>query len=201
LIAGYYAGKYVSSPDERSPAITPQLLTGAATAVAVPGTAEAATGLPEILPEIRLEDLNGEIRSIREWSNGPLVINFWATWCAPCLREMPMLESVWQRHRERSLTIIGIAVDRRAAVDSYLEQTGVTYPILVGQSAAMEAAEAFGPAFAGLPYTVFAAAGGRVAGVYSGELHRDEVDRILALLDDVSAGVIPLAEARSRLAD
>lgn len=201
ILAGYYAGQYVASPDSGSTTITPQLLTESPTTVSVPDTSERTAALPEMLPDIRLEDLNGEIRSIRDWSSGPLVINFWATWCAPCLREMPMLESVWQQRGETSLTIVGIAVDRRAAVDPYIEQTGVTYPILVGQSAAMEAAEAFGPAFAGLPYTVFAAAGGRVAGVYSGELHRGELDRILAVLDEASAGAIPIAEARSRLAD
>jgi len=201
VLAGYYAGRFAFPPADPTTAITPQMLTESATSVTAPAAADAVTELPETLPDIRLPDLQGRIRALSEWSNGPMLINFWATWCAPCLREMPMLETVWQEHAEGSLTIIGIAVDRLAAVGPYVEQTGVTYPILVGQSDAMEAAESFGPDFAGLPYTVFAAAGGRVVGVYSGELDAERIDRILGIVADVGAGRTPLDDARSRLGE
>jgi len=199
VLAGYYAGRFVFPP--RGPAaITPQMLTESASSVTAPTHVDAVIELPVTLPDIRLPDLQGRIHSLSEWSDGPLLINFWATWCAPCLREMPMLETVWQERRGEALTIVGIAVDRLTAVGPYVEQTGVTYPILVGQSDAMEAAESFGPDFAGLPYTVFAAPGGRVVGVYSGELNADQIDRILGIVADVAAGRTPLDDARSRLA-
>ena len=199
ILAGFFAGRYFfGSPD--APAITPQMLTGAPTTTARPEVA-TVTAMPDRLPEIRLPDLDGQERSLAEWSDGPLIINFWATWCAPCLREMPMLEATWQANRDEGLSIVGIAVDRLEAVGPYIEQTGVNYPILVGQSAAMEAAEAFGPDFAGLPYTVFAAAGGLVVGVWSGELHPEDLGRLLAVLRDASAGTITIDAARARFAE
>ena len=201
VLAGYYAGRFAFGPTETS--ITPQMLTGAATSVA-PVDGETATAtitvLPTMLPDIRLDDLQGQPHSIAEWSDGPLLINFWATWCAPCLREMPMLEAIWQERGE-SLTILGIAVDRLEAVAPYVDKTGVTYPILVGQSDAMEAAEAFGPDFGGLPYTVFVATGGRIVGVWSGELHADQLDRILAIVADASTDRISMEAARAQLAE
>lgn len=198
VLAGYYAGRFVFPAADNAPTITPQMLTESAVSV-MPSGADSTARMPETLPDIRLNDLDGQSRVLAEWSDGPMVINFWATWCAPCLREMPLLEAAWQNRKSDALTIVGIAVDRLEAVQPYLEQTPVAYPILVGQSDAMEAAEAFGPDFAGLPYTVFAAAGGRVVGVHSGELHAAQLERILAILDDASAGDIPIDEARARL--
>ena len=86
--------------------------------------------------------------SISTYIGGPLLINFWATWCGPCIREMPLLESIWQEYGpSMDLTVVGVAVDRTEDVGPYLEKTGVTYPIMIGQSDGMAAANSFGPAF------------------------------------------------------
>jgi len=153
------------------------------------------------LPAFVLTDVSGKLRSINEFTGRPLLINFWATWCTPCLREMPMFEAVWQeRIADHSLQIIGIAIDRTEAVGAYLQQTGVTYPILVGQSDAMDAADSFGPDFAGLPFTVFVSADRQILLSHSGELLREQLDAILSVVDDVAAGHVSVADARTRLA-
>jgi len=152
------------------------------------------------LPIFVLADVAGNPRSIDEFTGQPLLINFWATWCAPCLREMPMFETVWQeRNSGRSLQIVGIAIDRAEDVGPYIEKTGVTYPILIGQSDAMEAAGSFGPDFAGLPFTIFVSADGQILLAHSGALLREQLEDILSVVDDVASGGISVPDARTRL--
>ncbi len=153
-----------------------------------------------ILPEFILADVAGNSRSISEFTGQPLLINFWATWCAPCLREMPMFQSVWQeREPDHALQIIGIAIDRAEDVGPYIRETGVTYPILVGQSDAMEAAGRFGPDFVGLPFTVFISADRQILLMHSGELLRTQLDEILTVIDDIASDGLSVADARTRL--
>jgi thiol-disulfide isomerase/thioredoxin len=142
----------------------------------------------------------GNLHSITGFTGQPLLINFWATWCTPCLREMPMFEAIWQeRKSDRRLQIVGIAIDRAEDVVPYLDATGVTYPILVGQSEAMEVASSFGPEFAGLPFTVFVTANQQILLSHSGELLREQLDDILSVVDDVTLGRKSVADARAEL--
>lgn len=151
------------------------------------------------LPEFSLVDLHGQRHFISEWADRPLLINFWATWCAPCLREMPMLETLQQERKDQPLEVIGIAIDRLNAVETFVNENGVTYPILVGQTEAMEAAEKFGTEFVALPFTVFTAPGGDVLYLHSGELHLQQLREILSVTDQVTDGRITAGEARERL--
>lgn len=184
LLAGYYASTLVFAPAKQLPVLA------ASTPAAL-----------LTLPDIRLKDMNGELRALSDWAGRPLLINFWATWCAPCLREMPMLEALSQSRPDGSLAVIGIAIDRLEEVRPYIDKTGVTYPILVGQSDAMEAAQSFGDEFAGLPFTVFATADGQILGVHSGELHPDMLDEVIGISDAVLAGTLSVADARRRLTE
>ena len=164
----------------------------------VTGDAQPARKLADQLPEFTLENLAGEPQSIASWPGKPLLINFWATWCAPCLREIPMLKEFQQS--EDSLQVVGIAVDRRAPVLAFAETMQFNYPILIGQSDAWEAAGAFGVDFYALPFTVFTAGDGSVLGVHTGELHPEHLENLTILLNDLREQRIDVAEARARLA-
>jgi thiol-disulfide isomerase/thioredoxin len=186
VLAGFYAN--VLLQHEPAPASTLE--------VAGPESIEPVVTLPKFV----LADVAGNPRSIDEFTGRPLLINFWATWCAPCLREMPMFETVWQeRNSDHSLQIVGIAIDRAEDVGPYIEKTGVTYPILVGQSDAMEAAGSFGPDFAGLPFTIFVSADGQILLSHSGALLREQLDDIMSVVDEVTSGSISVADARAQL--
>ncbi len=151
------------------------------------------------LPDFSLMDLDEQPRSIREWSHQALLINFWATWCAPCRREMPLLQTLYQERHNTAFQVIGIAIDELPTVKAYVTEMGVTYPILVGSDDAMKAAESFGPDFIGLPFSVFVAPGGEVLGTHSGELDRDTLRAALKVMDAVADGSMSVDEARSGL--
>ena len=75
--------------------------------------------IPEKLPEITMPDAQGATRKLSEWKGQPLMVNFWATWCDPCRREIPLLKRLRKERSGESLEIVGIAVDFRDAVIQY----------------------------------------------------------------------------------
>ena len=154
---------------------------------------------PSHVPAFELRDLSGVKRSIAEWSSQALIINFWATWCAPCRKEMPLLEQVHQERSGHGLTVIGIAIDQDEPVRAFVGETGVTYPILVGQEDAMAVAESFAPDFVALPITIVVAPGGEILVRHIGELHPDMLATVLDVLDRLAAGHLTVAAARQAL--
>ena len=117
-------------------------------------TSQAITPTQELgsLPEFSLADLTGNMRSIQSWPQNALVINFWATWCAPCLREIPLLKEFQEQHADYPVQVIGIAIDNFEAVQNFAAEMEFNYPILVGESDAMNAAGAFGVEFFAPPF-------------------------------------------------
>ncbi len=190
-LSGYYAGNFFLQ--ER------KIKTGAISSSTVPQvTPDSELAM---LPDFTLMDVGGNPRSISEWSKQPLLINFWATWCAPCRREMPLLQKLHEERQNNSFQVIGVAIDRLDDVQAYVIESGVTYPILVGELEAMEVAEKFGSGFVGLPFSVFTAPNGQVLTVRNGELQRDELRAILAITDQVTSGQLSTAEARQQFAE
>lgn len=150
------------------------------------------------LPEgLALPDLGGTMHRLGEYRGRPLLLNFWATWCEPCQREIPLLEALHQE-RGSSLQIVGIAVDFKKDVAAYAHSHGIRYPLLLGEQDGLAAVQAFGmqPVF---PFTVFADSSGDIVAVKVGELHADEARLILGKLSAVDAGTLTVANARNLL--
>jgi thiol-disulfide isomerase/thioredoxin len=156
--------------------------------------------IPETVPDVKLPDMAGKQKSVRDYLGHPLIINFWATWCGPCRREIPLLQQLRTSYHQEGLEILGIAVDFESAVADYLKQTPISYPLLVGQDQGLAAAQQFGMELV-LPFSVFADAQGRVITVKVGELHKDEADYILGEMRRVDAGKISLKDARADITD
>ena len=154
------------------------------------------TNLAQSLPSIELPDLSGELRSLEEWSGKPMVINFWATWCAPCLREIPLLKNF--RNENSNFNLIGIAVDRELPVIQYAQEMQIDYPVLIGQIQAMNAAQEFGVNVYALPFTVFTVANGATLGVFTGELHQEQLNEIKKIIEDYDANEITLVQAQNK---
>ncbi len=155
--------------------------------------------IPERRPDITLADRDGKPRALSEWDGKVLVINFWATWCAPCRREIPMLNELAREHRGQGVEVIGIAVDFREDVLQYLQKMPIDYIVLIGEQDGMDAARAFGMDTIGLPFTAFTDSSGRIATIHVGELHRPQAEAILKLVSQVDSGTIDMATARARI--
>lgn len=132
----------------------------------------------ELPPEVwqtQLRQLDGTDVPLERWRGRPLVVNFWATWCAPCLREMPALDRFHQRQAAAGWTVLGVAVDREEAVREFLKKRSVSYPIALATASGLELSRQLGNPQGGLPFSAIIAASGRVAHRKLGEANDQEI--------------------------
>jgi thiol-disulfide isomerase/thioredoxin len=170
----------------------------AAAAAAAPAASPARKPLPDVLPGFALQDRDGKLRKLADWTGRPLVVNFWATWCAPCVREIPLLKKFRADRRKQKVEVIGIAVDFREDVLAFATRTHLDYPLLIGEEDGSAAIAQMGVP-AAFPFTVFADSKQRIVALKIGELHQDELDLIIDRVLDVDSGQLDLAAARERI--
>ncbi len=166
---------------------------------AAPPAEAPSLKLASTIPDFQLADRDGKMRSLKDWSGKSLIVNFWATWCAPCRREIPLLETLQAQYGPDGFQVIGIAADYRDKVLAYAEQIGISYPLLIGEQEALDAATAFGVDAVGFPFTIFSERQGRVLAAHMGELTRQEADVILGAVRKVDAGVSSPRQAREEI--
>ena len=160
--------------------------------------APTARVVPERVPDLELPDAAGRMHRLTEWRGKPLLINFWATWCEPCRREIPLLGRLQRERAPQGLRVIGIALDSRQAVQAYTAARRIDYPVLLGEQGGLAAVSAFGMDTV-LPFSVFADPSGQVIALKVGELHRDEADFILDRVRDLVAGRLSVAATREAI--
>lgn len=148
-------------------------------------------------PAFVLPDVSGVDRNFSEWAGKNRILNFWATWCAPCRREIPLLKTFQDEQGQNGFQVIGIAVDYADAVAEYAVAADFNYPVLVGEQDAMAVAESSGIHFVGLPFTMFVASDGELLGSYIGELHQPHLDTIVDVMTRLDRGEISKDEAQT----
>lgn len=188
---GWDSAPAASAPDS-APGSAPVLTTDPTT---TPTQTTGTRGPPLMLPDVALPDSNGTLHHLAEYRGRPLVLNFWATWCEPCRREIPLLQAL---HQERgdAVQVVGVAVDFQAEVLKYAQARGLSYPLLMGEKDGLAAVNALGMDTA-FPFTVFADGRGNIIAVKRGELHADEARLILGEVTAVDSGRTAVAAARS----
>jgi thiol-disulfide isomerase/thioredoxin len=157
--------------------------------------------IPDRLPQFSLEDRAGKATSITAFAGKSLIINFWATWCAPCRSEIPLLESLHAEWVGRSVSVVGIAVDHRDKVLEFADRFKIGYPLLIGEQDALDAAAAFGVASPVFPFTVFTDHRGEVVALFVGELHKPEAELILSQVQSLNENRVQLPAARQAITE
>lgn len=139
-----------------------------------------ADGAVQRLFATKLPATTGELFSLSTAKGKPLIVNFWATWCAPCLKEMPLLSKLQEDHPE--ISVIGIAADIDANVLSFAEKNHVSYPLLLGGSNSFPLMTDLGNLRRALPFTIVMDAEGRPVASILGGLSESTAEKIVALL-------------------
>lgn len=131
-------------------------------------------------PDFRLGSSTGAFVTPADFAGKTLLINFWATWCAPCLREMPMLMELQAEYGAAGLQVVGIALDDVQSVRDFVERLGISYPILVGATDVIETSRAYGNVAGLLPFSVLVDKDGIIRWQYAGEIQRDTIITMLS---------------------
>lgn len=210
-LGGFFAYPLAIRPAALMPAASPPAARAADTtsASANPPTASIVPpsgdgpgprAIADTLPDIAFTDRLGVTRRLSDWKGRPLLVNFWAPWCAPCRTEIPLLERLSRERARQGLQVIGVAVDSRAEVLDYARRAAIGYPLLIGERPGREAVGALGME-AVFPFSVFVDARGRIITVKIGALRADQAALILDRLYDLDRGHIDLATARREISD
>ena len=137
-------------------------------------------------PDFMIKNLRGGMTSLSQHRGKVVLINFWATWCAPCREEIPDFIALRARYHARNVEIVGIAIDAAAPVKAYAAEMKMPYPILIGEGPAHELARALGNTTGALPYTVVIDPAGKIVHRHLGRLPGARLEAILTPLATLS---------------
>jgi len=163
------------------------LLGAAGAAAAVAGAIAGAlalqsrSGAAELLAA-RYPDTEGRVRRLLDWRGTVLLCNFWATWCAPCREEVPMLVAAKQQWASRGFEVVGIGIDSADKIREFSKTYRINYPVLIADGSALELLRKLGNRGGGLPYSVVLDRTGSIAQRHLGPLTAEDLRRVLESL-------------------
>ena len=127
--------------------------------------------------DFSLPDLTDQQRKFSEWDGKVILLNFWATWCPPCRREIPAFIQLQDDYANKGFQVIGVAIDEKDAVIDYTDGLGVNYPVLLGNAAALDIGARYGNRFGQLPYSLIIDKKGIIRYIGKGELHYEGIEK------------------------
>lgn len=131
---------------------------------------------PEPRPAFSLPDLDGQERHISEWDGQVVVLNFWGSWCPPCVNEMPMFMELQEQYGDQGLQFVGVAVDRQEEAQQFYDELSVNFPSMIGVHEANEVGAQYGNDMGTLPYTVIIDRDGFIVHRFAREVDRETLE-------------------------
>jgi len=125
--------------------------------------------------EHTFSDADGKPQALAQWKGRWLLVNFWATWCAPCVEEMPDLQRVHDEYRGGDLSVVGLAIDNPSAVKRFRDSLQLQLPLLIAGASGTELARQLGNTSGALPYTVLVDQSGTIVQSKLGQLRDPEL--------------------------
>lgn len=126
--------------------------------------------------DLSLPNLEGQALALSTWADRPRLLNFWASWCAPCVAEMPVLDRFAQMQASQGVRVIGIALDEAPNVRQFLTQHPVSYPVLLDTPSRQDSSVRYGNVRGVLPYSVLIGADGRILAQKWGAFEPDALE-------------------------
>jgi len=130
-------------------------------------------------PAFELKDLDNELRNIDEWNGKVLLVNFWATWCPPCKKEMPAFIELQEEYKAQGFEVIGIALDDTESVQNFVDTLGVNYTVMAAEYKGLDLSRKYGNRIGALPFSVFVGRDGKIELTQAGELSKNQVAQII----------------------
>lgn len=137
---------------------------------------------PTPLSDFNLPDVSRKLHSISEWQGKILIINFWATWCPPCLKEIPEFIALQEQYSSKGLQFIGIAIDDQDSVEEYLASIKINYPTLIGSITGIALAHQLGNSVDTVPFTLVVDRQGQIIHRHPGVFSREQITEIISPL-------------------
>lgn len=167
LAGGILVGGYLNQPESPDTSVKQDK----------PLRPSSVIGMPRI--DFSLKDTEGKTRQLAEWDGKVVMINFWATWCPPCRREIPAFIELQDKYRDKGFAIVGVALDTPQAAMDFVDPMGINYPILVGEEEGIALTQQYGNHLGVLPYSVIVDRKGVITQTLLHELSYEEVEKLI----------------------